>query len=104
MIGRRIGETIDGSIIDMKGTKLQITGGSDKDGFPMRRSIRGGIRVNAVLSDGPGFHPRGRGERKRKMIRGDTVTEEIAQINIKALVTPKEEKKPKRKKAESEKA
>ena len=104
LIGRRIGERIDGSIIDMKGTELQITGGSDKDGFPMRRGIHGGIRVNVVLSDRPGFHPRSRGERRRKMIRGDTVTEETAQINMKTLTTPKEETKNKRKKAESKKA
>ena len=103
MIGRRIGETIDGSIIDMKGTELQIMGGSDKDGFPMRRGIHGGIRVNAVLSDRPGFHPKDRGERRRKMIRGDTITEETAQINMKTLATPKEETKNKRKKAGSKK-
>jgi len=96
MIGRRIGDTVDGSVVDMKGRKLQITGGSDKDGFPMRRSIHGGIRIGVILSDGPGFHPKNRGERKRKMVRGDTITEDISQINMKALSTPKEETKTKR--------
>ncbi len=96
MIGRRIGETVDGSTIDMKGKKFQITGGSDKDGFPMRGSIHGGIRIAAILTEGPGFHSGSRGERKRKRVRGDTITEDIYQINMKTLKT--QEKKPKTKK------
>jgi small subunit ribosomal protein S6e len=105
MIGRRIGETIDGSAVDMKGKTLQITGGSDKDGFPMRGSIHGGIRIGAILSDGPGFHSRSRGDRKRKMVRGDTITEDIYQINIKTLKTKTkkktETKKPKKTKTKT---
>jgi small subunit ribosomal protein S6e len=97
MIGRKIGETVDGSTIDMKGRKFQITGGSDKDGFPMRGSIHGGIRIAAILTDTPGFHSGSRGERKRKMVRGDTITEDIYQINMKTLKT--QEKKPKTKKS-----
>lgn len=96
MIGRRIGDTVDGSVVDMKGRKLLITGGSDKDGFPMRRNIHGGIRIGVILSDGPGFHPKNRGERKRKKVRGDTITEDISQINMKVLRTPKKETKTKR--------
>ncbi|MEM2351662.1 MAG: S6e family ribosomal protein, partial [Thermoproteota archaeon] len=38
-IGKRIGDTIDGSVIGMPGVKLLITGGSDKDGFPMRPDV-----------------------------------------------------------------
>ncbi|MBL7118549.1 30S ribosomal protein S6e [Candidatus Bathyarchaeota archaeon] len=96
MIGRRIGDTVDGSVVDMKGRELLITGGSDKDGFPMRRNIHGGIRIGVILSDGPGFHPKNRGERKRKKVRGDTITEDISQINMKVLRTPKKETKTKR--------
>ncbi|MBS7633439.1 30S ribosomal protein S6e, partial [Candidatus Bathyarchaeota archaeon] len=39
LIGKRIGEVIDGAIVDLAGHKLQITGGSDKDGFPMRPNV-----------------------------------------------------------------
>jgi small subunit ribosomal protein S6e len=35
-IGRRIGEVLDGAAVDMPATKVQITGGSDKDGVPMK--------------------------------------------------------------------
>jgi small subunit ribosomal protein S6e len=87
-IGRRIGETIDGSILGLSGHKLLITGGSDKDGFPMRPNIHGGVRVRAVISGGVGFHPEREGERRRKTLRGNVITEEIVQINVKIIEKP----------------
>jgi len=105
LIGRRLGETIDGSVVGMSGLKLQITGGSDKDGFPMRPSIHGGVRVRVILSEGVGFHPKHEGERQRKTLRGNVITEEIVQVNMKVLEKPKKEKaeKPKKeKKAKTE--
>ncbi|HEY4675115.1 MAG TPA: S6e family ribosomal protein, partial [Candidatus Bathyarchaeia archaeon] len=50
LIGRKVGETMDGSIVDLSGRTVQITGGSDKDGFPMRPSVHGGVRRRVVLS------------------------------------------------------
>ncbi|MBS7643362.1 30S ribosomal protein S6e [Candidatus Bathyarchaeota archaeon] len=82
LLGRRIGEVIDGSIAGLTGCKLQITGGSDKDGFPMRPNVHGGVRAAIVLSKGVGYHPQRKGERKRRLVRGDTITEEIVQINL----------------------
>lgn len=98
LIGRRLGEAIDGSVVGMSGLKLQITGGSDKDGFPMRPDIHGGVRVSVVVSKGVGFHPQREGERQRKTMRGNVVTEEIVQVNMKVLEKPKKAEKPKRKK------
>lgn len=98
LIGRRLGETIDGSVVGMSGLKLQITGGSDKDGFPMRPNIHGGVRVSVIISKGVGFHPQREGERQRKTLRGNVVTEEIVQVNMKVLEKPKKAEKPKRKK------
>jgi small subunit ribosomal protein S6e len=102
-IGRKIGEVIDGSIIDQPGHKAQIMGGSDKDGFPMRPSVHGGVRRRIVLSGGVGFTPLNEGMRKRKTIRGNVITDEIVQINMKITEKPKqakEAKKPKEKKEE----
>ena len=82
LIGRRLGETIDGSVIGQGGRKLRITGGCDKDGFPMRPDIHGGVRTSTILSGGVGFHPNRKGERRRRTIRGNVLTEEIAQINM----------------------
>jgi small subunit ribosomal protein S6e len=101
LIGRRIGEVIDGSIVDLAGNKVQITGGSDKDGFPMRPSVHGGVRRKIILSGGVGFNPHDKGMRRRKTIRGNVITDEIVQINLKIIEKTKktkETKKPKEKK------
>src|SRR3989304_5267696 len=37
LVGRKLGEEIDGLFVGLPGYKLVITGGSDKDGVPMRR-------------------------------------------------------------------
>ena len=101
LIGRKLGEVIDGSAVKMGGHKLKITGGSDKDGFPMRPDIHGGVRISTVLSKGVGFHPSQKGERQRKTLRGNVITEDIVQINMKITEKPKKQKK--RKKAEKSK-
>jgi len=101
LIGRKLGETIDGAVVGLSGQKLQIAGGSDKDGFPMRPNIHGGVRATVVLSEGVGFKPPQIGERKRKTLRGNTITEDIVQINMKIVKAPeKAEKKEKPKKSE----
>ncbi len=81
LIGLRIGDVIDGSIIGVPGVKLRITGGSDRAGFPMHPGIPGGGKYRILLSGPPGFHPRRKGERRRKTVRGNMITEEIVQIN-----------------------
>jgi small subunit ribosomal protein S6e len=96
LIGKRIGEALDGTVVGMAGTKLQITGGSDKDGFPMRPDIHGGVRISVVLSGGVGFHPKGEGERQRKAVRGNVITEDIVQVNIKVLEKEKKAEKTKK--------
>jgi small subunit ribosomal protein S6e len=84
-IGKKLGEIIDGIIVDMPATKLQILGGSDTDGVPMRGDVHGGIRRQVVLSEGAGFKPKRDGERRRKTVRGNTITDEIVQINLKIV-------------------
>ncbi len=99
-IGRRIGETMDGAVVDMAGTKIQIMGGSDKDGVPMRPNVHGGVRRRVVLSGGVGFNPTKDGERRRKAVRGNIITDEIVQLNLKLIDQPP---KPKEAKAEAAK-
>jgi small subunit ribosomal protein S6e len=88
-IGRKIGETVDGAVVDLPVHKLQIRGGSDRDGVPMRPSVHGGVRRKVVLSGGVGFHSRSKGARRRKTVRGNVITDEIVQINTKIVVKPK---------------
>jgi small subunit ribosomal protein S6e len=88
-IGRRIGEVVEGALVDLPAHKLQIMGGSDRDGVPMRPSVHGGIRRNVVLSGGVGFNPQNSGQRRRKTVRGNVITDEIVQINTKIIEKPK---------------
>ena len=81
LVGLKIGDIIDGSLIGLKGVRLKITGGSDRSGFPMLSSIPGGVKKRVLLSRPPGFHPTTPGERRRKTVRGNTITEDIVQIN-----------------------
>ncbi len=102
LIGRRIGETIDGSVLGLPGSKVQMTGGSDKDGFPMRPSVHGGVRRRVVLSGGVGFDPPMMGMRRRKTVRGNVITDEIVQINMKIVEKPKKQKESKKEKEKKE--
>ncbi|MEM1930880.1 MAG: 30S ribosomal protein S6e [Sulfolobales archaeon] len=84
-IGKKIGDTLDASIIGIPGKKLLITGGSDSSGFPMLQSVPGSAKRPLLLSSPPGYHPRNEGERRRKIVRGNTISEDIVQINTKLI-------------------
>ncbi len=87
-IGRKVGEIIDGAVVDLPAQKVQVMGGSDKDGVPMRSNVHGGVRRSVVLSGGAGFNPTRKGGRKRKTVRGNVITDEIVQINMKIVERP----------------
>ena len=83
--GKKIGDTFNGEILGLNGYTLEITGGSDKSGFPMRHSIEGSERERVMIEDGSGIRPQEDGVRKRKSVRGNTVSEEIEQLNAKVV-------------------
>ena len=58
----------------------------------MRPNIHGGVRVGAILSEGVGFHSKNKGERKRKTVRGNVITDSIVQVNMKVVEKPKGKK------------
>ena len=82
LIGLEIKAQTDASIVGLKG-KLTITGGSDKSGVPMRSDVHGGARKYVLMSRGVGLPKAGTGERERKLVRGNSISEEIYQINCK---------------------
>ena len=41
LVGKKVGEEIDGIFVGLPGYKLRITGGSDKDGVPMIQDLPG---------------------------------------------------------------
>ncbi len=90
LIGLKIGDNFDASLVGLKGYTLKITGGSDKNGFPMKKDVEGPRRIKSLLSGGIGFNPKRDGQRRRKTVRGNTISDDIVQIN--AIVDQKGEK------------
>ena len=93
LVGTRIGQTIDGSLAGMQGYKLKFTGGTDKDGIPMRPDVHGSAKSRIVLSGGVGYKPKNHGEQKRKVVRGNTVSTETTLLNFVVAEVPKKKKK-----------
>lgn len=89
LIGLKIGDTIKGDPFGLNGTELRILGGSDKSGIPMRSDVTGGSKRKILLSSRPGFRPREDGARRRKLVRGTMITEDLVQIN--AVIVKMEE-------------
>ena len=100
LFGKKIGQEFNGELIGLDGYKLKITGGSDLSGFPMQKGIEGSGKKRVLLSvSSLGFRsrryhsvPKGegakkklketrKGERRRKSIRGNTISDSIRQIN-----------------------
>ena len=97
VLGKKIGDNIGGDFLGLDGYELKITGGHDKNGFAMRNDIDGISKRTVLLTKGIGFSSRVKrkkklkrtvhGLRKRKTIRGNTITEEVVQINCKITKT-----------------
>jgi small subunit ribosomal protein S6e len=85
LLGSKIGDTVDSVIFGLKEGKVKITGGSDKSGTPMRSDLHGGSKKYVLMTRGVGLRNLEAGERKRKLVRGSLVTEEIYQLNCKLI-------------------
>ncbi len=83
--GKEIGDTFNGELLGLNGYTLEITGGSDKSGFPMRKSIEGSERERVMIESGSGIKTQEDGVRRRKSVRGKRVSEEIEQLNAKVV-------------------
>ncbi len=94
LMGRKIGEPIAGSEVgaELSGYELEITGTSDKAGFPGRKDLEGPELRKVLLTKGFGMHkmPKREGKKKRplhkgvrlkKTLRGNTVGSATVQIN-----------------------
>merc|ERR1712129_276398 len=68
---------------EFKGYILRISGGNDKQGFPMRQGILTNTRVRVLCAKGQkGYRPRRKGEKERKSLRGCIVGHDIAVLNL----------------------
>ena len=108
-LGLQVGSELDAALVGEAG-KLKDTGGSDKSGVPLRPDIHGGARKYILLSQGVGLRNAEIGQRIRKLIRGNTITEEVYQINcfldgeLKVEEKPQEEAEKKESTEKSKKA
>jgi len=80
-LNRDLGSEVDGSAVGHDGVTLELTGGSDEAGRPMRDDVSGSELKELLLEGGVGYHPSRDGERKRVTVRGRRISEATAQIN-----------------------
>ncbi|RLG17835.1 30S ribosomal protein S6e [Nanoarchaeota archaeon] len=85
LIGKEIGDKVNGELFGMSGYVFEIRGGSDRDGFPMRPDVSGSARVKPLLSRGTGMRFKRQGYRRRKTVVGRMISDSIAQVNVKVV-------------------
>jgi len=82
---KRMAQEIDGSTLgeEFAGYIFRISGGNDKQGFPMRQGVLTNTRVRLLCKKGhKTYRPRRAGERKRKSVRGCIVGHDISVLNL----------------------
>jgi small subunit ribosomal protein S6e len=90
LYGKVLGEELNGELLGYSGVTFTLTGGSDADGFPMRKDLQGTQRKRILLTKGVGFKGKLRGKRfgglrYKKTVAGNTVHEGIHQLNAKIV-------------------
>jgi small subunit ribosomal protein S6e len=89
-LGKRIGESVDGEMLGLGGYTFKLMGGTDRNGFPMRGELTGARQQRILTAESTGYHPSRAGTRDRRTFRGNTISEDIVQINL--VVTSKGQK------------
>ena len=102
-LGKRIGDTVDGMFVGdgdkaLSGYKLEITGGADTTGRPMRPDLEGGGVKSILITAGVGYKGKKyvkknskvyrykyNGLRKRRNLRGNVISHDTRQINLKVV-------------------
>ncbi|RYP53380.1 hypothetical protein DL768_001625 [Monosporascus sp. mg162] len=82
---KRMGQEVPGDNLgdEFKGYIFRITGGNDKQGFPMKQGVMHPTRVRLLLSDGHScYRARRTGERKRKSVRGCIVGMDLSVLAL----------------------
>lgn len=82
---KRMGQEVPGDSVgdEFKGYVFKVTGGNDKQGFPMKQGVLLPNRVKLLLSKGAScYRPRRTGERKRKSVRGCIVGSDLAVLSL----------------------
>ncbi|MFL2521326.1 MAG: 30S ribosomal protein S6e [Halobacteriales archaeon] len=82
LIGKEIGDEVEGKLIGLDGYTLLLTGGSDIIGRQLNKKIKGSAPRKILITDKSGHKNSLRsGERKRITVRGREISEQTSQIN-----------------------
>ncbi|KAJ1752953.1 40S ribosomal protein S6 [Coemansia sp. RSA 990] len=82
---KQISDEVPGDSLgdEFKGYVFRITGGNDKQGFPMKQGVLIPGRVRLLLSAGHScYRPRRTGERRRKSVRGCIVGPDLSVLSL----------------------
>ncbi|KZZ98133.1 Ribosomal protein S6e [Ascosphaera apis ARSEF 7405] len=82
---KRMGTEVPGDSLgdEFKGYLFKITGGNDKQGFPMKQGVLLPNRTRLLLAAGHScYRPRRTGERKRKSVRGAITGQDLAVMSL----------------------
>jgi small subunit ribosomal protein S6e len=82
LVGKTIGEVVEGDVLGLPGYKLKITGGSDTSGFPIRSDVHGSGKKRVLIHGTPGYRSKRKGIAKRKTVRGRELSPDISQVNM----------------------
>ena len=106
-LGKKIGDSVDGMFVGegdsaLTGYKLEITGGSDITGRPMRPDLDGSGVKSVLITAGIGYKGKKYvnknskeylykydGLRKRRNLRGNVISQDTRQINLKVVESGK---------------
>ena len=66
LVGRKVGEIVEGDVIGLPGYKLKITGGSDSSGFPIRPDVHGSGKKRVLIRGPPGIQTQEEGDCSQK--------------------------------------
>merc|ERR1711966_624613 len=82
---KRVSQEVDGDSLggEFKGYRFRISGGNDKQGFPMMQGVLTPERVRLLLRKGSKcYRQRRTGEMKRKSVRGCIVQQDLSVLNL----------------------
>ncbi|MHA2064136.1 MAG: 30S ribosomal protein S6e [Candidatus Thorarchaeota archaeon] len=82
LVGKSVGDIVEGDVLGLPGYKLKITGGSDRSGFPVRPDVHGSGKKRILIRGPPGFKSKRKGIAKRKTVRGRELSSDISQVNM----------------------
>merc|ERR1711964_712814 len=82
---KRMSQEVDGDSLgdEFRGYRFRISGGNDKQGFPMLQGVLTPDRVRLLLKKGSKcYRQRRTGEMKRKSVRGCIDSQDLSVLNL----------------------